>query len=163
MILVSIIAYGLLCGMDSSVVRAVLMGSLSLIALFRGREIPIWRLLSIAMILMLVYNPYFLVYDLGFLLSFAAVASLALFTQTQAKTHKPGRIKSVLFFVRRSYLYPSMVASVGVFPIIILRTGKMNMLSLLGNLLVLPLVPFVMIYGAISPMVYSIFHRHRII
>lgn len=72
-IILCIIGYGMLCGADSSVVRAVLMGSLSLIALFRGKEIPIWRLLSIVFVLMLLVNPYYLVYDVGFLMSFGAV------------------------------------------------------------------------------------------
>jgi competence protein ComEC len=34
-ILCAIIAYGIICGLESSVLRAVIMGSLSLLALFR--------------------------------------------------------------------------------------------------------------------------------
>ena len=70
-ILCTIIGYSLVCGLDSSVFRAVLMGGMNMVALFRGREINIWRLLSISALVMLIVNPYFLVYDTGFLLSYA--------------------------------------------------------------------------------------------
>lgn len=70
LIILGVIAFALLCGGDSSVIRALIMAVLSLFALFRGREIQIRRLLKYAFVLMLCYNPFFLTYDLGFLLSF---------------------------------------------------------------------------------------------
>ena len=70
LIILGVIAFALLCGGDSSVIRALIMAVLSLFALFRGREIQIRRLLKYAFDLMLCYNPFFLTYDLGFLLSF---------------------------------------------------------------------------------------------
>jgi len=63
------------------VFRAVITGGLSLLALFRGKEVPVWRLLSIAFIAMLIINPYYLVYDVGFIMSFAAVIGIILLTQ----------------------------------------------------------------------------------
>lgn len=80
-ILLGVVAFALLCGGDSSVVRALIMAVLSLLALFRGREIPIWRLLKLAFLLMLCYNPFFLSYDLGFLLSFGAVIGIVLVSE----------------------------------------------------------------------------------
>ena len=69
-IILGVIFFAILAGSDSSVIRALIMSVLSLLALFWGREVQIWRLLKYAFVLMLCYNPYFLVYDLGFLLSF---------------------------------------------------------------------------------------------
>ena len=69
-IILGVIFFAILSGNDSSVIRALIMSILSLLALFWGREVQIWRLLKYAFVLMLCYNPYFLVYDLGFLLSF---------------------------------------------------------------------------------------------
>lgn len=69
-IICGVIAFALIAGGDSSVVRALIMSVLSLLALFRGREVKIWRLMRYAFVLMLCYNPYLLAYDLGFLLSF---------------------------------------------------------------------------------------------
>lgn len=84
-ILITIIGYALLCGMDSSVFRAVLMGGLSMIALFWGREVDIRRLMSISAIVMLLINPYFLVYDVGFLLSYSALAGIVYFEEVRDK------------------------------------------------------------------------------
>jgi len=50
-----------------------------MIALFRGRQIDIRRSLSLAFIGMLLYNPYYLVYDVGFLFSFSAIIGLIYF------------------------------------------------------------------------------------
>ena len=69
-IILGVIFFAILAVNDSSVITALIMSVLSLLALFWGREVQIWRLLKYAFVLMLCYNPYFLVYDLGFLLSF---------------------------------------------------------------------------------------------
>jgi len=78
-ILLTIIGYGFICGLDSSVFRAVLMGGMSMVALFRGREVNIWRLMSISALVMLIINPYFLAYDTGFLLSYSALIGIIYF------------------------------------------------------------------------------------
>ena len=78
-IILTIIGYGLVCGLDSSVFRAVIMGGMSMIALFWGREIDVRRLLSRSCIMMLVINPYFLAYDSGFLLSYSALIGIIYF------------------------------------------------------------------------------------
>ena len=60
-----------------------------MLALFWGREINIRRLLSISAILMLIINPYFLVYDVGFLLSYSALIGLIYFdTLKNTKTEE---------------------------------------------------------------------------
>lgn len=69
-IILGVISFALIAGGDSSVIRALIMSLFSLLALFWGREIKVWRLMSYAFVIMLCYNPYFLAYDLGFLLSF---------------------------------------------------------------------------------------------
>ena len=178
-ILLAIIFYALLCGLDSSVFRAVITWWLSLLALFRGKEIPIWRLLSMAFIAMLIINPYYLVYDVGFLMSFAAVIGIILLERWLApQTHpKPlpwqgGEVSKPqkqnfylkpLLYIWKNYLQPSVGATMGVFPIIIFFMWQLNLLSIIGNLFVLPLVPFVMIYGFISIFLFQLLQRHWIL
>lgn len=159
LILLTIIGYSLMCGLDSSVFRAMLMGGLSMIALFRGREINIWRLLSISVFIMLIINPYFLAYDTGFLLSYSALIGIVYFDSIQKNNEKKeeNRIKKWLHYIYKSYISPSIWASIGIFPIIIFFMGKINLLGIIGNLFVLPLVPFVMIYGFVSIRLYSLF------
>lgn len=57
------------------------MSVLSLLALFWGREVNIWRLMKYAFVVMLCYNPYFLAYDLGFLLSFGALIGIVVVSE----------------------------------------------------------------------------------
>jgi predicted membrane metal-binding protein len=59
-----------------------------MIALFRGREINIWRLLSISALVMLIINPYFLAYDTGFLLSYSALIGIVYFDSIQKNNEK---------------------------------------------------------------------------
>ncbi len=178
-ILITITGYSLVCGLDSSVFRAVLMGGLSMVALFRWREINIWRLLSISVLIMLIINPYFLAYDTGFLLSYAAIIWLVYFeTLKNGKKEilkdvpaailnagmtrwKNGKmwISKCLLYVYKNYVSPSIWASIGIFPIIIFFMGKINLMWIVGNLFVLPIVPFVMIYGFVSVWLYSFLHR----
>jgi ComEC/Rec2-related protein len=72
--------YAILCGMDSSVFRALVMAVLSLIAIFAGRPTTSRRLIGLAYIIMLMINPLYLVYDLWFQLSFMAVVGITMMT-----------------------------------------------------------------------------------
>ena len=115
--MLTIIGYSLLCGLDSSVFRAVLMGGMSIIALFRGREVNIWRLLSLSCIVMLIINPYFLLYDTGFLLSYSALIGLVYFetvrktttaSSPQEEKKAKSRAKTCLSYVYKNYVSPSI-------------------------------------------------------
>jgi predicted membrane metal-binding protein len=59
-----------------------------MLALFWGREINIRRLLSMSAIIMLIVNPYFLVYDVGFLLSYSALIGLIYFSDEVSQDFK---------------------------------------------------------------------------
>lgn len=153
-ILLFVVGYGMICGMDSSVVRAVIMWGMSLIALFWWRKPSTWRLLGTAYVIMLLYNPYFLVYDVGFLLSFAAVIGILICNTKithQEDINKPitkksnSRIDKIKNRIRKENLQPSLGATLWIFPIIIFFMGKINLVSILGNLIVLPIVALIMI------------------
>lgn len=124
LIILTIIGYGLVCGMDSSVFRAVIMGGMSMIALFWGREINVRRLLSLSCIVMLMINPYFLAYDTGFLLSYSALIGIIYFDKGRDEGknqippppappfNKGGKLqntmKTWLQYIYKSYLSPSI-------------------------------------------------------
>ncbi len=169
-ILLAVIGYSLICGLDSSVLRATIMGWLSLFALMVGRQIDIWRVIQIARIVMLLLNPYLLVYDVGFLLSFSAVIGLVLLTprmtissdhaiKISLKKHKIWSSSFVtgvwrtmrqgLITIRNRYLVPSIAATIGVFPVLMLFMGSMNIAGILANMFVVPLIPVIMINGVL--------------
>ena len=187
-----VIFYALICGLDSSVFRATIMWGLWLIVLFRWKEINIRRSMSIAFVTMLLINPYFLVYDVWFLLSFGAIIWILYLNNWKLKIDlssnegnwkikdnnsmnkiskfkqiiekfKKTKIWSKFFDFIASYIKPTIWATIGIFPLIIFFMWKINLVSLLGNVLVLPIVPFVMIYGFVSIRVYQFFHWERIL
>lgn len=157
-ILLGVVAFALLCGGDSSVVRALIMAVLSLLALFRGREIPIWRLLKLAFLLMLCYNPFFLSYDLGFLLSFGAVIGIVLVSEawtTIQSTFSGGwkkkkvRLPFISSFLK-NYGLPTLGATLGTLPVLLFFIGETNLSGVLINLFIVPLVPIITIGGFVS-------------
>lgn len=171
LILLAVISYWIICWMDSSVLRAVLMWSLSLVALLVGRGTSLRRLLALVHIGMLVYNPYFLVYDVGYLLSFSAVLGIVfigVFKRDQKVNNSKipkkksfinyskffQKFSNLIYRIWSNYLKPSLWATLGIFPVIIFFMGQINIGWIIGNIFVLPLVPFIMIWwfiGAFLP------------
>lgn len=151
LIIPCIIVYALICWLDASVLRATIMWSLSLIALFRGKQTMVWRSLAIAYIIMLLINPLFLVYDLGFIFSFAAVIGIVYIGQwTNHLRFDGNNIYRWLTRVLHDYIFPSIGASMTVVPFLLFFTGKFNCTSILANILVVPLTPVIMIGGAVT-------------
>lgn len=169
-ILFSIVLYAFVCGMDSSVIRAVVFGWLGMMALFVGRETNFWRSVYIAFIIMLLINPYMLLYDLWFLLSFGAVMGIQIFNKKNKKildsslnSEWQTRLKRLIYKIYNGYIKPSIWANIGIFPIIIFFMWEINLIGFITNLFVLPIVPFVMIYGFISIFLYSLFPREGLL
>jgi competence protein ComEC len=77
--LLSVAAYALAVGLHPSVVRAALAAGLGSLAWLAGRERDRWQALLVGAAVLLGWNPYAL-FDAGFQLSFAAVASIFVVT-----------------------------------------------------------------------------------
>jgi len=167
-ILLSIIWYAMICGLDSSVVRATIMGWLSLLALFWWRELDIWRAMWTAFVVMLIVNPYFLAYDVWFLLSFSAIIWIIYFSNfiekrinlSTKKGEKKSTIttksKNILKKVVKEYMTPTIGATLWVLPIMLFFMWSTNLLSIIANFFVTPIIAIVMIYGFISTILYSL-------
>jgi competence protein ComEC len=77
--LLAITGYALAVGLHPSVVRAALAAGLGSLAWLAGRERDRWQALLVGAAVLLGWNPYAL-FDAGFQLSFAAVASIFVVT-----------------------------------------------------------------------------------
>ena len=77
--LFAVAAYALAVGLHPSVVRASLAAGLGSLAWLVGRERDRWQALLVGAAVLLGWNPY-LLFDAGFQLSFAAVASIFVVT-----------------------------------------------------------------------------------
>lgn len=159
-LIVWIIFYALICGSDASVFRAAVMWSLTLIALFRGREISIRRSMMYAFMTILIFNPFSLWYDIGFILSFGAIIWIVLFQKfsqnlverREEKKKWNKKEKSDFFDCKfwKEYLVPTIWASLWTAPILIFFMNWVNLVGILLNVIIVPLIPIVTIYGFIS-------------
>jgi len=143
---VAITFYFLMVWLDSSVVRAWIMVMLLILSLIVGKEFLTWRMLGGAWIAMLIFNPRYLLYDLGFLLSFGAVSGIAIVAKAIGETLKSKAwLKNLAVFV----LTP-VGAFLWVLPVLLFFVGEANLTGVLANILVLPVVGVVMILGLLS-------------
>lgn len=137
---VAISAFALMVGLGATVLRASLMAILVLIARATGRTYAIMRALMLAGVAMLLLNPYLLAFDPGFQLSFLATLALILLAP---------HIESWLGFVPtrlqiREFLTATVSTQIFVLPLLLYAIGELSIVSVLVNVLVLPMVPIAM-------------------
>lgn len=145
-VVVFIVLYVFLSGFDPPIVRAAIMGSITLFLLYNGRPGETAAILIYTALIMLVVNPFWLS-DIGFILSFIATTSLVIFQK---------KVNQKLLFVPeffRENLSTSLSAQIGVLPIIFVVFGQFNILSPLINTLVLWTVIPIMISGLMAGVV----------
>lgn len=157
-----IVFYVLLSGASASVVRAGIMGSLTLIAYYFGRPAEARRLLWVTAGAMLLFNPLYIV-NVGFQLSVAATAGLLYIEpwmrvlSSRANSRDPsttvGMTNDVVGMTGKflsDYLYPTLAATIATMPIILYHFGRVSLISPLANILILPLVPLIMLLSALT-------------
>lgn len=152
-IIIAIVFYALICGLDSSVIRAVIMWILTLIAILWGRVVSAWRLLAIAWIAILVWNPLLLLYDLWFLLSFSALVGILIISKVADRLPTNNKTTTLL----KSYILPSIGAWVGTLPILLFFVGTTNIASIFANIFIVPIVPFVLLWGVVAVFIDNLF------
>lgn len=148
--LAAILLYVILAGGSAAVVRAGIMGSLTLMAFYFGRQAEAKRLLWVTAAIMLFIQPLMLV-DVGFQLSLAATAGLLYFEPKIRDRFKiyESRFKGISGFLDE-YLWPTLAASIATAPIIMITFGRLSLISPIVNMLVLPLTPLIMFLSAVS-------------
>ncbi|MEK7505602.1 MAG: ComEC/Rec2 family competence protein [Patescibacteria group bacterium] len=136
----------LMTGADPAGVRAGIMGFLLLLGGYLGRVSDAGRLLSIAGFLMVLFNPYLLLHDPGFQLSFLATAGLIFLTPLIQAIFS--RFYPRLPVYVSGLMATTLGAQVFVTPLLLHQTGVFSLYSLPANILVLPFVPVAMFLGA---------------
>ncbi|MCB9810775.1 ComEC/Rec2 family competence protein, partial [Candidatus Nomurabacteria bacterium] len=146
--ILAIISFALLVGLSATVVRASIMASLLLIAQATGRIYLVLRALLVAGFIMLLFNPLLLVYDVGFQLSFMATLGLILLTpQLERLFTKIPNLAGA-----RMFLTATIATQIAVLPLLLYQIGQFSVVSVLVNLLVLPMVPVAMLLTFITGM-----------
>ncbi len=155
--------YTLLVGASASVVRAAIMGSLSVIALHYRRQNDALNTLCAAALGMLVLNPFWL-YDMGFQLSFLATLGLvmyvtpltAAFENFFVRLTSNARAKQMVGVLNDSFIV-TLAAQITTTPLIAFAFHRFSLIGLLTNFIVLPVQPAVMIWGGLAMFAGMIF------
>jgi competence protein ComEC len=154
--IVAVVIYTLLVGASAAVVRAALMGLLYLFGRYVGRSSYAPVSLAAAVVALTTWNPYVL-WDVGFLLSFAATAGLMLYTEpleravggALGRVMSAERARQMVDLVSETFLV-TVAAQIATAPILTAAFGRLSLVTLLSNLLVLPIQPYLMITGGVA-------------
>jgi len=156
-----IFLFVVLTGLQPSAIRAGIMGNLVLFGKKIGRKIAVFRVLAFTAFLMLLQNPFLLLYDVGFQLSFLAIIGIACFSSFFNDLFK--KIPEKLLFLRE-IISMTISAQIFTFPILLYNFGNFSLVSPISNILVLPVLPWIMglgfafvILGAFFPFLGWIF------
>ena len=166
--IVLLVFYAVLTNGTPSVVRATVMSIAILCGLLIGRETSIWNSLGLAALIILSYDPNAL-FDVGFQLSFVSVMSLLYITPKLEKFfYYDRKIAARFLSVWRRYIlegfFVSLAAFIGVLPLILYYFNIVTPISVISNLVAVPLsflvtaasVPF-LIFCLIFPPAAKIF------
>jgi competence protein ComEC len=143
--IIILISYILMVGAPASALRAGIMAILFLTSQHFGRLSSASRLMLFAATIMLVINPLLLKLDVGFQLSFLAVMGLIFLQPFFSELFK----KIPDNFQLRTSLASTLSAQIFVLPLLVYNFGQVSLISPLINILILPLIPFITIFGFI--------------
>ncbi|MCY4438257.1 MAG: ComEC/Rec2 family competence protein [Chloroflexi bacterium] len=135
--------YTILVGANPAVVRAAVMAILLLFAATLGRDRDPWSALALAAVAMTAWEPTIL-WDVGFQLSVAATAGLLVLSNP---LHDRLRW---LPYPLPAIVAPTLAAQLFVLPLLIFVFGRVSPFFLISNVLALPLIPWIMLSGAVA-------------
>lgn len=141
--LILIVFFIILTGLQSSAVRAGIMGGGFLISQYLGRMNNSSRTLVFAAALMSFQNPLLLKLDVGFQLSFLAMAGIIYLTPFFQDLFRklPDR------FSFRNILSMTVAAQIFTLPILLYDFGYFSLIAPLTNILILPVLSYIMGLG----------------
>ena len=143
-----IIAFVIITGAESSVVRAGVMGLLMLTAKHFGRPYGIRYAIAFAATTMLFLNPTLLVENIGFQLSFLSLLGITylapVFQNLWFGAEAPPGI-----FAWRENLATTAAAQLAVLPIVVSHFEAVSPAAIGANILILPVVPITMALGGL--------------
>lgn len=142
--LVFVFLFALMVGFEPTVTRAVVMATFVGAAFLFGRDRVSMRSLLFAAVIMLIYNPYMLVYDPGFQLSFLATFAIIVVAPIFMEIfHK---VPETLGF--REIIAVTIGIECLLLPLIAYSMGQFPLIGVVANILVLPVVVLAIVSSA---------------
>ena len=139
--IVGLLLYMVITGMSPSVMRATIMAIVILVGMSIERKTDIYNSVSAAGAMLLLWDTNYL-FDVGFQLSFAAVLSIVYFYPILNRliTRIPDwleEVKGVDYVLKLCAV--SLAAQLGTLPFTAYYFGRISLVSLLANLVVVPI------------------------
>lgn len=141
-----ILLFTVFVGAGASITRAAIMGSLAVLAKNIARDVSPLRIMIITAAVMTMFQPYILMFDVGFQLSF--VSTLGLIYLTPVMERILGWVPNI-FGIKES-LTTTLAATLTTLPLILYQFEQLSVVSPVANILILPLIPWLMLLGFIS-------------
>ena len=138
--------FAVMTGFASASLRAALMALIAITGTLSGRIYRADRALAVVSLAMLIWNPYLLVFDPGFQLSFLACAGLLVFSPIFTRWF--ARVPTHLGL--QEILISTSSAQLAVLPVLLYESGNLSLVSIPANLLVLAAVPPAMFFSGIA-------------
>ncbi len=132
----AIVLFAVITGLTATVIRASIMSLLALLARATGNTYMIGRALVLAGILMVCVNPYLLVSDPSFQLSFIASFGLIYGAPLVVRFLRRIRYTSI-----REIVGATVATQIAVLPMILSFSGELSLVSVPVNVLALGIIP----------------------
>jgi competence protein ComEC len=146
LVIICLLIYCLITGASNPVVRATLMGVIFLSAYLFKRSPDIYNSLAIAALFILVINPRQL-FDIGFQLSFISVLAIVyLYPKLETLIHLKDCRSKIRRFICQGCLV-SFSAWLGTLGIIAFNFGIIAPVTVLANILIVPLATIITLCG----------------
>ncbi len=156
-----IILFVIFTGASASVVRAGVMGIIVLLATHFGRQSRVGNVLVFTAALMLLMNPFVLIWDAGFQLSF--LSTLGLIYLSPILNNFGIETKNNFLQTMVESFATTLSAIIATLPLILFQFGRLSLVAPLANILILWTVPFLMLVCFLSIMSSYIFYPLGII
>jgi competence protein ComEC len=144
-----IVLFVLFTGASASVVRAGIMGIVVLLSSWLGRLSRVGNILVFTAALMLLFNPFVLVWDIGFQLSFLSTLGLIYLSPIlDVSFIKFG--KNIFLNSLRENFISTLSAILATLPLILFQFGRLSVVAPLANLLILWIIPFLMLFSFVA-------------
>ena len=151
-ILISLAGFAIISGLSPSVLRSVVMFSFVAIGNHLRRSGNIYHTLLVSILLILLFEPYFL-FDVGFQLSYLALFFIVWLQPILKKIWSP---KNKITIYIWDTLTVSFAAQIGTLPLCLYYFHQFPGLFFVTNIIILPVLSFIMIIGIIV-MIFAIF------
>lgn len=151
-ILISLAGFAVISGLSPSVLRSVVMFSFVAIGNHLRRTGNIYHTLLVSILLILLFEPYFL-FDVGFQLSYLALFFILWLQPLLKNIYKP---KNKLMVYIWEALTVSFAAQIGTLPLCLYYFHQFPGLFFVTNIIILPVLSFIMIAGIVV-MIIAIF------